>query len=157
SLAQAMPVATRPEFTAKDFITTDGQRLPLRKWLPQGETKAVILALHGFNDYSKAFDAPAQLWAKQGIATYAYDQRGFGGAPGRQLWPGTATLASDAVTASGVLRRLHPNRPVYLLGESMGGAVAALAASGATGVRRADVDGVILSAPAVWTRESMQF
>jgi acylglycerol lipase len=39
----------------------------------------------------------------------------------------------------------------------MGGAVAILAATGATGIRPAAVDGVILSAPAVWTRESMQF
>jgi acylglycerol lipase len=151
------PTPVRSGFTAKDFITTDGERLPLRKWLPQGEPKAVILALHGFNDYGNAFDVPATTWAKRGIATYAYDQRGFGGAPGRMFWPGNAALATDAVTAVDILRRLYPNRPVYLLGESMGGAVATLAASGATGVRPAAVDGVILSAPAVWTRDSMQF
>ena len=34
----------------------DGTRLPLRSWLPDGPPKAVILALHGFNDYSNAFD-----------------------------------------------------------------------------------------------------
>ena len=55
------------------------------------------------------------------------------------------------------MRRLYPGKPVYLLGESMGGAVAILAATGATGIRPAPVDGVILSAPAVWTRDSMQF
>jgi alpha-beta hydrolase superfamily lysophospholipase len=38
----------------------------------------------------------------------------------------------------------------------MGGAVAILAATGATGIRAAPVDGVILVAPAVWTRASMQ-
>jgi len=149
--------ATQPIFTDAAFTTTDSQALPLRKWLPQGEPKALILALHGFNDYSNAFDTPAKEWAKQGIATYAYDQRGFGGAPGRMLWPGSKALATDAVTAAGVLRRMYPGRPVYLLGESMGGAVAILASTGATGVYRAPVDGVILSAPAVWTRDSMQF
>jgi len=39
-----------PRFTDTSFIAADGQILPLRKWLPQGEAKAVILALHGFND-----------------------------------------------------------------------------------------------------------
>jgi alpha-beta hydrolase superfamily lysophospholipase len=39
----------------------------------------------------------------------------------------------------------------------MGGAVAIVAATGATGIRPAAVDGVILSAPAVWTRDSMEF
>jgi acylglycerol lipase len=146
-----------PAITDAALVTTDAEALPLRKWLPQGEPRAVILALHGFNDYSNAFDAPAKIWAAQGIATYAYDQRGFGGAPGRTLWPGSEALVTDAVTAAGQLRRLYPGKPVYLLGESMGGAVAILAASGATGIHPAPVDGVILSAPAVWTRESMQF
>ncbi len=139
------------------FTTTDALRLPMRKWLPPGEPRAVILALHGFNDYSNAFDAPAKIWAARGIATYAYDQRGFGGAPGRALWPGSAALSTDAVTAATLLRRIYPGKPLYLLGESMGGAVAILAASGATGVYPAPVDGVVLSAPAVWTRESMEF
>ena len=150
-------LATRPAITETAFTTTDAKSLPLRRWLPQGEPKAVILALHGFNDYSNAFDAPAKEWAKAGIATYAYDQRGFGGAPGRTLWPGSEALATDAVAAAGILRGAYPHRPIYLLGESMGGAVAILAASGTTGVHKAPVDGVILSAPAVWTRESMQF
>jgi alpha-beta hydrolase superfamily lysophospholipase len=147
----------QPAIEAASFITTDTLSLPLRKWLPQGEPHAVILALHGMNDYSNAFDAPAKIWAARGIATYAYDQRGFGGSPGRGLWPGAAALATDAVAAAAELRRLYPGKPVYLLGESMGGAVAILAATGATGIRPAPVDGVILSAPAVWTRDSMQF
>jgi alpha-beta hydrolase superfamily lysophospholipase len=65
-------------------------------------------------------------------------------------------LATDAVAAANLLRARYPHTPLYLLGESMGGAVAILAAAGDAGVRPA-VDGVILSAPAVWTRESMQF
>lgn len=155
---QPMPTPLpHPALTDAAFTTTDDKLLPLRRWLPERAPRAVILALHGFNDYSKAFDAPAEEWAKDGIATYAYDQRGFGGAPGRTLWPGSAALATDAVTAAALLRARYPNTPLYLLGESMGGAVAILAASGATSVPPAAVDGVILSGPAVWTRESMEF
>src|SRR5690349_7123563 len=43
-----------PRFAGAGFVAADGQVLPLRKWLPQGEVKAVILALHGFNDYSNS-------------------------------------------------------------------------------------------------------
>jgi acylglycerol lipase len=157
AMQPAAASAPYPAIAGTSFLATDGAALPLRKWLPRDQPRAVILALHGFNDYSNAFDAPAKVWAARGIATYAYDQRGFGGAPGRMLWPGSEALATDAVTAATLLRRLYPGTPVYLLGESMGGAVAILAASGATGIRPAPVDGVILSAPAVWTRESMQF
>jgi acylglycerol lipase len=155
---QPLPVPPpHPALTETALTTTDAETLPLRRWLPEGQPKAVILALHGFNDYSNAFDAPAKEWAKRGVVTYAYDQRGFGGAPGRTLWPGSEALATDAVTAATLLRAKYPRTPIYLLGESMGGAVAILAATGATGIRPAAVDGVILSAPAVWTRESMQF
>jgi acylglycerol lipase len=136
-------------FIDGEFIADDGARLPLRKWLPQGGITAVILALHGFGDYSRAFEMPAQIWASRGIATYAFDQRGFGGAPGHGLWAGAGRLADDAVEASRILRLLYPGRPIYLLGESMGGAVAVLAAPSAL------PDGVILSAPAVWGRATM--
>lgn len=165
SLAPPHPaaMASAPaRFTERDFIADDGTRLPLREWLPRDGVRAVILALHGFGDYSNAFAMPAQVWAEHGIATYAFDQRGFGGAPGRGLWAGEAWLAADAVAASRVLRRTYPGKPLYLLGESMGSAVAVLAAvggasAGSTAMPRADVDGVILSAPAVWGRATMDF
>ena len=158
---QAVAVARGPaRFLDHEFIAADGARLPLRKWLPQGAVKAVILALHGFGDYSHGFAMPAEIWASRGIATFAYDQRGFGRAPGRGLWAGDAQLAVDAIVASRILRATYPGRPQYLLGESMGGAVAILAATGAVpgmgeAAPVADIDGVILSAPAVWGRATM--
>src|SRR5579863_10345453 len=114
-LPEAAGAAAR--FTDSEFIADDGARLPLRKWVPQGRVTAVILALHGFGDYSNGFAMPAALWAKRGIATYAFDQRGFGGAPGRGLWPGEDRLALDAITASRILRLTYPGRPLYLLGK----------------------------------------
>jgi alpha-beta hydrolase superfamily lysophospholipase len=149
-----------PRFSGTSFVAADGQVLPLREWLPPADdhgdrVKAVLLALHGFNDYSNAFDVPAEAWAKHGIATYAYDQRGFGAAPERGYWPGRAALAADIATAAGVLRRRYPGVPLYLLGESMGGAVAVVAMTGESGTTVPDVDGVILTAPAVWGRATM--
>src|SRR5260370_5502024 len=46
---------TAPHFTDSEFIAEDGARLPLRRWLPQAPVAAVILALHGFGDYTHAF------------------------------------------------------------------------------------------------------
>ena len=149
-----------PHFTETAFVAADGAALPLRKWLPLtdgngGRVKAVILALHGFNDYSNAFDGPGEIWSRADIATYAYDQRGFGAAPERGLWPGRAALAADAATATQILRRLYPRAPVYLLGDSMGGAVTVIAVTGESGTPVPEVDGVILTAPAVWGRATM--
>jgi alpha-beta hydrolase superfamily lysophospholipase len=148
-----------PHFTGDRFIAADGVALPLRKWLPEddggGKVDAVVLALHGFNDYGHAFAGPGAAWARDGIATYAYDQRGFGAAPERGRWPGRSALAADAAAAALALRRLYPGVPLYLLGESMGGAVATVAMTGESGTPIPDVDGVILVAPAVWGRATM--
>ena len=168
----APETAPAARFSETEFIAADGEHLPMRKWLPRGEVKGVILALHGFNDYSNAFEIPAQEWAKQGIATFAYDQRGFGATQDRYRWAGSTPMAADVVTAARGLRARYPGRPLYVLGESMGGAVATVAMTGAinsvvpspmageaptaTVLPRPDVDGVILSAPAVWGRSTME-
>lgn len=137
------------------FLAADGARLPLRIWRPEGKVRTVLLALHGFNDYSNAFDAPARHWAKLGILTYAYDQRGFGEGPHPGLWASTETLACDLAAALGLLRERYPGAPLYVLGDSMGGAVVLAAARSRcplTGVARPD--GAILVAPAVWGRQT---
>ncbi len=141
------------ELTVEAIVTRDGTSLPLQSWLPEagGEASAIIVALHGFNDYSNAFAEPAEAWAKQGIATYAYDQRGFGGTDSRGIWPGGATLAEDLREVSRLLRRRYPETPLYVLGESMGGAVALLALAGGA----LSIDGLILAAPAVQRWETI--
>ena len=134
------------------FLTEDGASLPLRHWLPKTEPRAVIIALHGFNDYSRFFDSPGEYFSKQGIACFAYDQRGFGAAPQRGLWAGSETYAKDLQVLTGLLQQRYPKQPIYLLGESMGGAIVI------TAMRQADmpaVAGVILAAPALWARSTM--
>jgi alpha-beta hydrolase superfamily lysophospholipase len=142
-----------PTLTAGDFVTADGLKLPLQEWLPDTKPpKAVILALHGMNDYANAFAMPGAWWAKHDIATIAYDQRGFGRAPHAGHWSGTAAMVDDLGAMVLLLRQRYPHTPLYLLGESMGGAVVMAA------LARPDcpsVDGVILAAPAVWGRPTM--
>ncbi|MEA2780733.1 MAG: acylglycerol lipase [Rhodospirillaceae bacterium] len=143
------PAVTRPSYAADRLLMDDGVALPLRHWPADGQAKAVILALHGFNDYSHAFALPAAIWGKAGIETYAYDQRGFGETPHRGLWPGDRRLIDDVRAAVVLLRARHPGLPLFLLGESMGGAVVMCAM---TEPNPPPVDGVILSAPAAWNR-----
>ena len=141
-----------PKITETAFIAVDGARLPLRSWLPESNPKAVLLALHGFNDYSNFFDDPGDFLKFRGIASYAYDQRGFGASPNPGSWAGVAAYARDAAGAVRALRAHYPNTPLYLLGSSMGGAVAMLALAD---LDQLPVDSVILVAPAVWGRVTM--
>jgi len=134
------------------FLTEDGASLPLRHWLPKTEPRAVIIALHGFNDYSRFFDKPGEYFSKQGIACFAYDQRGFGMAPKRGLWAGSEAYTQDLQTLVRLVKQRYPKRPVYLLGESMGGAIVITAMSR---MDMPEVAGVILAAPALWARSTM--
>ena len=126
---------------ADRYVTRDGVRLGLAHW-DAPTPFAVIVALHGMSDYSNAFAMPAPWWAEHGITTYAYDQRSFGRSPEPGIWPGNTILRRDLADFVGVVKARHPGLPVYVLGESMGGAVAmtalrpAIRPSGRTHSRR---------------------
>jgi acylglycerol lipase len=133
-------------------VARDGVRLPLRRWDADGAPRAVIVALHGMSDYSNAFDPPAKVWSKLGITTLAYDQRGFGRSDNVGLWAGADVMRTDLDDAVSAARARYPGVPVFALGESMGGAVVLTAQASA---EPPAVDGLILVAPAVWSRGDM--
>ncbi|MEQ8193625.1 MAG: alpha/beta hydrolase [Rhodospirillales bacterium] len=147
------PSIAVPRFDGNTFLTADGANLPVRTWAPDAvKPKAALIALHGFNDYGHYFAEPGSYLAKKGIVSYAYDQRGFGRAPHRGLWPGVDAFADDAAAFIRLVRARHPGLPVYLLGTSMGGSVALVAMTRANPPK---VNGLILTGPAVWARRTM--
>jgi acylglycerol lipase len=149
-----MPAIERGSVTGVDadrYVTRDGLSLGLMHW--DAKTPfAAIIALHGMSDYSNAFALPAPWWAEHGISTYAYDQRSFGRSPQPGIWPGNPILRRDLSDFVDVVKTQHPGLPVYVLGESMGGAVA-ISAFASDAPPKAD--GLILVAPAVWSRKTM--
>lgn len=134
------------------FTAADGVRLPIRTFSAGPPPKAVLVALHGFNDYSGFIEDAAQYFSQAGIKTVAYDQRGFGAAPDRGKWAGTQAMVDDFLAVLHSVRRDHPDLPLFVLGASMGGSVIAVALAGETRIR---IDGVILATPAIWSRDTM--
>jgi len=130
------------------IVAHDGGRLPYLQWFPAtGEPSVVIVGLHGMNDSKASFRLAGPWWAERGIATYAYDQRGFGGAPGRGEWAGQAIMTEDLRTVVALVRARHPHALVTVVGESMGGSVAIAAFASD---RPPDAHRLILLAPGVW-------
>lgn len=147
------PPLAKPALGPESFVAADGMAAPVRRWLPDaGPVKAAVIALHGFNDYSNFFQGAGRYLGDRGYAVYAYDQRGFGGAGTPGLWPGTEALADDLKAVAGAVRARHPDRPLYLIGASMGASVIMVAMASADAPPAA---GVVLSAPAVWGRATM--
>ena len=141
-----------PVFGTQSFLTPDGYRLPYDRHGPQ-RPRAVVVALHGFTEHRGVHRRLGEVMAEHGIAVYAYDQRGFGETRYRGIWPGIDALKRDARTTLALVQARYPDRPVHLLGESMGGAVAMLATADDAGAPTPE--SLILLAPAVWGREGM--
>ena len=144
------PPTVKAAIRGTAFEMADGALLPFRQWGDAQHPKAIIVALHGFNDYSKSFELPGEWWAKHDLLTIAYDQRGFGAAPRPGIFPAKGVLRDDLETVVALVRSRHPGVPLYLVGESMGSAVVMLAV--ADGLK---ADGIVLSAPAVWGWSTM--
>jgi acylglycerol lipase len=101
---------------------------PMASWLPPAGVKPRIamLCIHGFSMHKGCYAAFGKEMAKNGIATYAIDMRGFGE---RKEIGGKVELDFDGslvdIKASlEQIQKAHPGLPVIVLGESMGGAIA---------------------------------
>ncbi|MBK7837579.1 MAG: alpha/beta fold hydrolase [Candidatus Obscuribacter sp.] len=107
--------------------------------------KAVFVCVHGLGLHNGTYEALGKRLSTFGYATYAIDVRGFGSwmeAKGRECVDFDGCL-SDLKSTLKVVHRAHPGVPVYLLGESMGGAIALRA----TATYPDLVDGLISSVP----------
>jgi acylglycerol lipase len=149
----ALPDSVTPALYQDHAVMADGYLLPVSVWRPPDGTpvRAVVLALHGLNDYRHAFAALGPALAARGIVTYAYDQRGFGETQAAGMWHGGRRLAQDMRTMAKLLHNAYPGYPLYAIGESLGGAVLLSSLLPTPPA----IDGMILIAPAVWARGTM--
>jgi acylglycerol lipase len=125
---------------------------PMRYWMPKnlrpGEKPPLaILCIHGLGLQSNSYEFLGnELANKYGYAVYAMDVRGFGAwmtAKGKAQVNFDDCL-SDIKMSLEAIQAANPGMPVYVLGESMGGAIALRAAS----IYPDLVDGLISSVPA---------
>lgn len=120
--------------------------MPLISWSPKsGAGKCVVLCVHGLGLENRAFTVFGRAMADRGHIVYAMDVRGFGAwqaAPGREEVSFNDTL-EDIGGIIGLLKERHPGLPLYLLGESMGGAIVLQSGARYEGI----IDGVISSVP----------
>ena len=105
--------------------------------------------LHGLGGHSDRFQECATLWSSRGISVYAIDLPGFGRSDGPKGDIDSFELYQRQIET--LLARVmaeNSRRPVFLLGESMGGVLAVNFASR----RPALLSGLLLLAPAFMDR-----
>ena len=127
------------EFT---FETSRGLRLFERVWLPDGMPRADVAIVHGYAEHSGRYAHVAAYLVDRGYAVSAFDLRGHGKSEGpRVLVRSFNEYLDDLDAFLARVRARAGSRPLFLLGHSMGGGVAALAEV----TRRPPIDGLLLS------------
>ena len=137
--------------TLTTFTATDGENLAVQDW-PVAEgtrQRGVVLVVHGLGEHAGRYDPVAQRLNSWGFSVRGYDQYGHGesGGPRGGLTTPGRLLDDLADVAESTRRKLSGRLPLVVLGHSMGGLVAAAFAQ----AHPAQLDGLVLSSPALAT------
>ena len=117
--------------------------IELEAWyIPHSDSRAIVAMFHGYGTSKSKLLAEARAFHDLGCAVLLVDFRGSGGSTGSTTTLGVFE-AADVVSASGLARRLAPERPPILYGRSMG-SVAILRAIAHEGVAPA---GIVIECP----------
>ncbi|QQC63900.1 alpha/beta hydrolase [Paraburkholderia ginsengisoli] len=128
--------------------TADGVTLPLYRWPAAGPTRATVALLHGLAEHAGRYAALAGRLNGAGIELVAIDLRGHGHAPGKRAY--VKRFDDYLLDAQALLDAAAQScAPLFLMGHSMGGAVAALYAIERLDASGRRLNGLILSSPAL--------
>ncbi len=115
-------------------------------WMdPDVPTRFVIVCVHGLGLHHRSFESFAKRVAREGVITVAFDVRGFGtyvDASGLEKISMNECV-QDLKQVTARLRADYAKFPLFILGESMGGAIALRVVAEAPEL----VDGLICSVP----------
>ena len=119
-------------FEEEHVLNSRGMKLLASKWIPMnsGPPKAIILMCHGYAmECSITMDSTARRLAKGGYAVYGIDYEGHGKSDGKLgLVMNMDDVIDDCLQHFTKICEMEENKKMtrYLLGESMGGAIALL-------------------------------
>jgi acylglycerol lipase len=107
------------------FEGVGGLKIATRSWQPEGNPRAIMILIHGFNAHSGYMVWPGEQFASNGFAVYALDLRGRGKSEGERFYvENFSDHLGDVDKLVNIARSEYPRLPVYVLGHSAGGVVA---------------------------------
>lgn len=115
---------THPE---GDFQGPRGIRIRWQGWVAEGHPRAVLLLVHGLAEHSGRYGNLVNHFLPLGYAVYGVDHIGHGKSDGARVFVERfEDFLAPLDTLFGIVRERHPGVPVFLLGHSMGGLIAAI-------------------------------
>ena len=128
------------------FESADGLRLFQSVWRPRGECEGVVALLHGFTEHSGRYAALAAALNEHGYVVHAMDLRGHGRSEGDRVFIRSYDEHLEDVRAYlECVARREPDKPLFLVGHSMGGQILTLLAIAGS----LEAAGLVLSAPPI--------
>uniref|UniRef100_A0A452UHB0 Monoglyceride lipase n=1 Tax=Ursus maritimus TaxID=29073 RepID=A0A452UHB0_URSMA len=128
------------------LVNADGQYLFCRSWKPTGTPRALIFVSHGAGEHCGRYDELAQMLVGLGLLVFAHDHVGHGQSEGeRMVVSDFHVFIRDVLQHVDTMQKDYPGLPVFLLGHSMGGAIAILTAA----ERPSHFSGMVLISPLV--------
>jgi alpha-beta hydrolase superfamily lysophospholipase len=104
-----------------------GLKIVYRVWRPAGTPKATLVFCPGFNSHSGQYAWQAEEIVKTGLVVYAVDFRGRGKSEGERFYvEDIADYVADLAGVIGIAKERDPSLPVFVLGHSAGGVIAAV-------------------------------
>lgn len=95
-----------------------------RRWRPTGPARAVVANVHGLGDHSGLYPTLVDHLVARGITVHAPDLRGNGRSPGRRAYVARwDEFREDLHRFLDLVRAEDPGRPLFLLGNSLGGLI----------------------------------
>lgn len=129
-----------------NLVTTDRIDPPAWLWMnPRVRQRATLVCVHGLGLNARTYEAFARAISRRGITVLALDMRGFGtyaSLKGKDRADFEGSL-EDLTTILTSMRRGRSGTPTFILGESMGGAIALQFAAKHPEL----IDGLICSVP----------
>jgi acylglycerol lipase len=120
--------APEPVYKRLQVPSRDGVKLTVHEWAPAKPVagKPVALFLHGIGMHGEPYGAIAAGFTSRSIAFVVPDLRGHGRSEGTrgELAP-PQVLRADIGAVINLIHKRHPDSPIVLLGDSMGGVIAA--------------------------------
>ena len=111
----------------KRMTCSDGKILVYRVWIPENLNYHAILHIyHGMAEHSERYDRFATYLNSLGIVVYAQDHRGHGKTATDEEFGwfadknGWFRVVQDGYELDLLIKRIHPEKDLFLLGHSMG-------------------------------------
>ncbi|MEM7302079.1 MAG: alpha/beta hydrolase [Pseudomonadota bacterium] len=120
--------APPPDLQAESVLIPDADGLDVSTWIVEPRSdKAIILLAHGLRGNKRAMISRARLLKQHGYGAVLIDLRSHGESSGSNMTFGLEE-AQSIIAVLGHIRIRWPDRKISLIGQSLGGAAAIVAA-----------------------------